>query len=139
MKRTLAIAFLTATSFAAIGGAHAQDHGVQATVPFEFTVGGKLLPADTYRVTETWTGLLTIQSTDHRHIAQTVATQGNPEINDGRSKLVFSRCGGQYFLHNIVGPSSGMNAALPTSKVEKRVRMEQVRLITREEVVVAAK
>ena len=51
MKRNFAIALLAVSTLAAAGKAVAQDLAVQATVPFEFTVGGKLLPADTYTIT----------------------------------------------------------------------------------------
>ncbi len=53
MKRNFAIALFALSTLAAAGKAVAQDLAVQATVPFEFTVGGKLLPADTYTITST--------------------------------------------------------------------------------------
>ena len=50
MNRISAIALFVAASFVTAGSALAQDHRVQATVPFSFTVNGATLPAGTYTI-----------------------------------------------------------------------------------------
>jgi len=71
MKRNIAIALLTLLSLAAVGQASAQQLAIQAAVPFEFTVGGKLLPADTYTITLSSPGVVQIQSADKHFTAVT--------------------------------------------------------------------
>jgi hypothetical protein len=47
-KRITAIALLIISGFLTVDGVLAQAHAVQATVPFDFTVGGTLLSSGTY-------------------------------------------------------------------------------------------
>ena len=56
MKRITAIvALLAAASTIGLGNAFAQGNAVRATMPFDFTVGNKVLPAGTYTITVTAT------------------------------------------------------------------------------------
>ena len=64
MKRNFAIALIALSTLAGVGKAVAQEHAVKATVPFNFTVGGKVLPADTYTVSSPSEGLVVIRSND---------------------------------------------------------------------------
>jgi len=48
MKRIAAIALFVAATLVTTGTALAQDHGVKANVPFNFSVAGTWLPAGTY-------------------------------------------------------------------------------------------
>ena len=50
MKRITAIALLAIANFALAGTSFAQSKGVRANVPFDFTVGKKLLPSGTYTI-----------------------------------------------------------------------------------------
>src|SRR5277367_6696932 len=74
MKRNAAIALIAFSTLAAGSRALAQEPGVKATVPFEFTVAGKLLPADTYTITSTSHGVISIESAD-KHIRIVTTTQ----------------------------------------------------------------
>ena len=56
MKRITAIALLAIANFAVAGTSFAQSRTVQAKVPFDFTVGNKLLPSGTYTIKEQSTG-----------------------------------------------------------------------------------
>src|ERR1700743_433439 len=50
MKRITAIALLAIANLAVAGTSFAQSKTVQAKVPFDFTVGNKLLPSGTYTI-----------------------------------------------------------------------------------------
>jgi len=127
MKRNFAIALLALSTLAGAGKALAQSNAVQATVPFEFTVGGKLLSADTYTITSPRPGLILIQSADNRSWAMTSASQGNNESATG-SQLVFEKYGDRYFLHEVRCPQvAWMNVRIPASKLEKRVQMQEAK------------
>ena len=64
MKRTLGIALFILIVFSMIGIASAQDRAAQATVPFSFSVGDRVLPAATYQVSSPSAGVMKIQSLD---------------------------------------------------------------------------
>ena len=67
MKWITAVALLTIASIVSAGRALAQDRAVQATVPFDFTVGDKLLPSGTYTITSVSSGVILIQNYD-KHV-----------------------------------------------------------------------
>jgi hypothetical protein len=138
MKRITAIALLTIAGFVTAGGALAQDHGVKATVPFDFNVGYKLLPAGTYTIASAGTGAIEIRSSD-RSIAvmSTVLAASNEPAKSG--ELVFDRYGDQYFLSEVLCPSAALNVHLPTSKLEKRARTNEARLHKSDQTLIAAK
>jgi hypothetical protein len=136
MKRNFAIALLALSTLAAGGKAVAQQPAVRATVPFEFTVGGRLLPADTYTITSS-SGVLVIRSIDGRFTSMTTSSHDNRSVTGG--KLVFNKYGDQYFLHEVLCPAVNMHASIPTSKLEKRVQIQEARLGGAEPVLVAAR
>ena len=92
-------------SFAALGmAARAQVRDQLAvTIPFDFVVGGKTLPAGTYnvnRVTDSDRRTLILYSVENHTSVLIVPSQ----IEDGSSDKVhvsFDRVGGQYFLSKI--------------------------------------
>ena len=57
MKRTFATALLAAVSLMAPAGASAQS-SQQATIPFDFTVGQRVLPAGTYVIAHFGSGMI---------------------------------------------------------------------------------
>lgn len=126
MKRITVAAFFTLASILGVGTAFAQSHEVQATVPFNFAVGSRVLPAGTYTLAPAMDGAIEIQNRE-AHIA--VLAQGS---NDSRPSagcaLSFDRRAGQYFMRGILCNSAAMNVSLPSSKLEKRVRVEEARL-----------
>jgi hypothetical protein len=136
MKRNFAFALIGLSTLAACGKAVAQEPAVKATVPFEFTVGGRLLPADTYTITAS-SGVLFVKSVGGRYSAITTASYDNRSVEGG--KLVFNKYGDQYFLHEVLCPTVGMHSNIPASKLEKRVKTQEARLGGGEPVLVAAK
>jgi hypothetical protein len=125
-------------SFITAGGALAQSPTVQATVPFDFTVGNKLLPPGTYRIHTTMSGVIMIQNRDKPASALSTAIYDGRQTK-GQGKLVFDRYGNQYFLKEVLCTSAGLNVSLPTSKQEKRVRLQEAMVRPTDQVFVASK
>jgi hypothetical protein len=122
----IAIAVCLLASFAVVGTVSAQDHAARATVPFNFNVGNKWVPAGTYTMTSDSRSpnVIFIRSKDSKIALLTVAQSDSRRLNAG--KLVFTKYGDQYFLHEILCSSCGMNVTFPDSKHEKlaRTRLE---------------
>ena len=126
----MAIGSLLALSSAAT--AHAQMPGVpvRATIPFDFMVRGKTLPAGTYeieRVTEEPSGLLLRNiNNKHEHIVfETEPIEGR-RIS-GHNKLVFNVYNGEYFLSEIVTAGEQTGRELAPSRAERTLRREMAK------------
>ena len=136
MKQITALALFSIAGFVSIGQAMAQDHAVQATIPFEFRAGNKVLPAGTYTIA-TGTDNLIVITNDDQPAVVTVA------LRDGRDsrkqELVFDKYGDRYFLREILCQSAGMNLELPPSKVEKATRQQQAFMQGMSQVLIAAR
>lgn len=92
-------------SFAGLGiAARAQVRDqVAVTIPFEFVVGGKTLPAGTYkvnRVTDTNRKTLILHSFENHTSVLVVPSQVEDASTD-KAYVSFERVGGQYFLSKI--------------------------------------
>jgi hypothetical protein len=138
MKRINAIALLAIANFAMAGTSFAQSNGVRATVPFDFTVGDKLLPAGTYTIKEQSEHVIMIQNHD-KPIAVLSLVDGDSNKSPNGGKLKFHRYGSQYFLTEILCDRANMNLQVPTSKTEKRTAVQEANLRTRGETYVAAR
>ena len=112
----------------ALGGTvSAQDHVARVTVPFDFNVGNKWLPAGAYTLSSDSyePNVISIRSRDDNKISLlSIVESDGQRLKE--AKLVFTKYGDQYFLHEILCSSCGMNVAFPDSKHEKtaRLRME---------------
>src|SRR6266702_6709402 len=97
-----AIAACLLSSFALAGTASAQDHAARATVPFNFNVGDKWVPAGTYMITEDLTNPdeIVIRSEDGKIAMLSLAR--SDDRRSGAGKLVFTKYGDQYFLHEVL-------------------------------------
>jgi hypothetical protein len=133
----MAIAIFALSTLGMATGVMAQEQALRATVPFDFSVGDHRLPAATYTITAPLNGVVLVRSADRQHSAMTIALRGYVDTKKG-SKLVFTKYGDQYFLHQIVTPSSdAMNVSIPASKSEKRAGSLEVAKGDAEEVMVA--
>jgi hypothetical protein len=123
MKRITTIAHLVAVTLIATGCALAQDHLVQATVPFAFNINGSSLPAGTYKVGSDF-GRANMLSIKNREQSVNIWAIGMVDSNDPSktASLVFHRYGDQYFLSEIHYANSSSKLHFPASKTEKRVR-----------------
>jgi hypothetical protein len=136
MKRNFAIALLALSTLAAAGKALAQESAVRATVPFEFNVGGTVLPADTYTIKSS-SGVLLIKSLDGKFRVITTSHYDGRDVQGG--KLVFKRIGDRYFLHEVLCPAAAMHASLGTSKAEKQALRQEAMLGGGQPVLVATR
>lgn len=120
---TFSIAVCVLASLALAGNVSAQDHAARATVPFNFNVGDKWLPAGKYLITSNMTDpwVISIRSADGKVVLLGVVAESDGQrLTAG--KLVFKKYGDEYFLHEILCSVCGLNVQLPGSKHEKLVR-----------------
>ena len=109
--------------------AHAQAAGttMRASIPFDFIVRGRTLPAGYYeirRINDEPNGLV-IQNINHRRAESMFETEpvySSKEPN--KSVLVFHHYGDSYFLSEVVTAGSETGEELATSRAERRMRRE---------------
>ena len=136
MKRTTVLALLTA-ALISMGSACAYAQAPAFKVPFDFTVGNQVLPARTYQVSyasETSENGILIRSKGERPHAALITTYP-ADPSTGVGKLIFTKYGNQYFLHEVLCGVVSMNVALPASKPEKQARIQEAQLPHSETVV----
>lgn len=136
MKKFTVTALLTLAGLVSTGSAFAQtSHEVTAYVPFEFSVGDKVLPAGNYRFDEVSSPVsaneVVIQNIDQPRY--TVLARGSdgpwqalPIYVTIRGGLVFDQYNGEHFLREVRGPLNAINVELPKSKAEKGAERNQV-------------
>jgi hypothetical protein len=118
MNRISAITILSLAATCA--GAIAQQPGLKANIPFDFTVGNAWMPAGEYTITTRSSHVLELSNP--QHLATIMAQESNIQSNSG-SKLVFDKYGEQYFLHEVLCPNVGsLNLEVALSKAEKNAR-----------------
>ena len=139
MKRILAAVVFSIVSSIASSNALAQGYGVQAKVPFDFTVSNHTLPSGTYRITSPATGLVRIESSDGRISTTAMSTYNGNESTSG-GKLVFQKYGDRYFLNQVLSPTrTSLNVTIPPSKLEKRVQHQEASMKQAEQIQIAAR
>ena len=137
MKSITAIALLAIAGMVTTGKAFAQYHEVRATVPFDFTVGDKLLPAGNYSITPVSDAVILIRNRDRNVTLMTMALPDS-RSSANRGKLVFDEAAGQYFLREILC-GSAMSVDLPATKSEERAQRQEAMVPNASQVLVAAK
>ena len=136
MKRITVTALFTLATLVTAGGAMAQGRAARATVPFDFTVGDKLLPAGNYEITAPSTGIIEVQDRE-KHVAMLAATTYDSHESRNGGKLVFDKIGDQYFLHEVLCEQAAINVNLPLSKQEKRAQRQEASIDNTSQVFVA--
>ena len=140
MKRLTAIALLALASLFTAGVAMAaDDRGAQANVPFAFNVGDKVFPAGVYIVHSPASGIIELRSEDRANAVLTAAYNDSNEPKNGEGVWVFNRYGDKYFLTEVLCPNALVSLHLPTTKLERMVRINEATLSTPTQVLVAAK
>jgi hypothetical protein len=82
--------------------------------------------------------VITIRSHD-KPIAILSLVDPDDHKSPNHGKLVFNKYGSQYFLSEILCDQSDMHVAVPASKTEKRVRLEQAKLNSNSQTLVATR
>lgn len=123
----LAIGSLVALSFAATAQAQLPGVPIRATIPFDFIVRGKVLPAGNYeieRVTEDPSGLL-LRNVNNKHEHVVFATEAvQARRISSRNVLVFNRYGSDYFLSEVVTAGEQSGRELAPTRAERVLRRE---------------
>jgi hypothetical protein len=107
--------------------AHAQLPGtaLRASIPFDFSVKGKILPAGDYeirRISDEPDGLV-ISSLSDKHALFETNTVDAPRTAR-RSEVVFHRYGDSYFLSEVFAGGGETGRELPVSRQERTLRRE---------------
>jgi hypothetical protein len=139
MRHITAFALFTIAGFLSAGNALAQQREVRATVPFEFTVGGKILPAGNYAINQVSEAVIELRSRE-QHVAMLALAFPTVEQSAHGNELIFEKHAGRYSLREILFASDAMNLSLPAEKWREGSLTEEATLPTGDEqVLIAAK
>ena len=127
MKRIIATVLFALAGLGTVQGAMAQSYRVKASIPFNFVVGSNKLPAGTYTFSSPDNVALDVQN-DKRH-ATVLSSVRADDVKSEKVRLIFNMYGDQYFLSKILCPSSNLNLKLPVSKLEKKMRSQETKLV----------
>jgi hypothetical protein len=131
MLKLIAVAFALVFSFAT---AHAQSFVV--SVPFDFHVGTKQMPAGDYTVTTAYNPVrVTIMGSKAGAIAVRRYNLDSEHPAQEQSRLVFFRLHNQYYLSQIWSPElqNGLSVQLPKSIL----MAEHIRSVSEETIIAA--
>jgi len=121
----------------------AQDPGaaIRVSIPFDFIVRGKTLPAGNYEITRINDEPidLLVRNVNSRHDEATVGTESTYERRTpNKSLLVFHRYGDTYFLSEIVTAGENSGREIVPSRAERTLRREMAKNNTEPETVALA-
>ena len=118
MKKLLALLFTAGVTLCMAATAGAQE--LKVTVPFDFVVAGKTLPAADYTITRP----LVNDTNGIAFLAQgngTLARASEIDYTVTGSKLIFAKVGDEYFLRDVVTEKGKLH--FPESR--KQVKLAQ--------------
>jgi hypothetical protein len=144
MKRIAEVALLVAAGFLTVGSAMAQNHEVQANIPFSFNLNGQTLPAGHYTI-KSDSGSPQILRLDDRKDSVYTVVMARPDANKSQQNntIEFHRYGNQYFLSSVRSTDASMDCHLITSKQEKWAKASSMQpvasLRTNDDVLIALK
>lgn len=139
MKSTLATALLAAASLMAPTGVSAEARQ-QATIPFDFTVGERLLPAGTYVIKPLTNDVVEVHGWKGKTLVSTmILVKPTDQVGKNPNKLVFHRYGDQYFLSEIRGGLGEVVGTVTTSKLEQRVQKQRAASANQDNTTIALK
>ena len=107
----------------------AQEPGaaMRASIPFDFTVSGKTLPAGNYEIRRLADDPMTliIRNVDHKHDQAVFTTEPYIEgKTPNKSEIVFHRYNDATFLSEVVTAGNETARELLPSRAERRMRSE---------------
>lgn len=103
---------------------------VRVKIPFEFTIGDRTLPADTYtfkRLNDNDPNLLSLRGEDHVAIANGFTNTVQAIKASAQSKLIFHKYGDRYFLSEIWIAGNDTGGQFPKSRAERELNREMAR------------
>lgn len=116
------------TLAAAVASASAQSFtAIRANIPFDFTVGGKTLPAGNYTVqrgNSSSAETLLIRSVDGKAGAFGLTNAVQARTPSVQTKLIFHRYGNTYFLSEVWTDGDGIGRRLPESRSERELERQ---------------
>ena len=138
-----AIAMGCLLSLLVVGSVHAQLPGteIRASIPFDFTVRGKTLPAGEYAITRIGdepTDLLMRNIRDKREHVIFGTDPKDARRIPRRNVLVFNRYGDSYFLEEVVTAGEGTGREIAPSHAERTLRREMAKNQVEPETVMVA-
>ena len=137
MKRIFAAVLVATACLMTHTGALAQNK-LQATIPFDFTVGQSQLPAGTYMITYVQPRVIEFSNWQKNVDVMTLIT-ATADVTQTPNRLVFNKYGNQYFLSEVRGGYGGTALKVGTSKREKRVQVEEAALANQQRSLIAMK
>jgi hypothetical protein len=125
MRKFAAIALFAVASTFGVGHAFAQqEYQLRTNIPFNFTVGNKVLPAGHYTILPVRDDQIEVQSQDGQTAVLSAAyPHSDPLLRN--AVLVFNRYGDEYFLRQVDAGATSVNQNLPLSKSEDRARHDE--------------
>jgi hypothetical protein len=131
MKKKVFSVMATCCVLALVGAAtvHAQMPGtaLRATIPFDFSVRGKTLPAGEYEINRLSEGPegLEIFSTNDKHERAIFETEPVVATKlSSKPQIVFHRYGDSYFLFEVFAGGGQTGRELPASRDERNLKRE---------------
>ena len=145
MRKKVFSAVLTCGLLAGVTAAtaYAQMPGtaLRATIPFDFSVRGKILPAGEYEITQindSPEGLV-IRNVNDKHDHVMFETESvEPRTIPTRDEIVFHRYGDSYFLSEVLTAGEETGRELAPSRAERQLRGEMASNKTEPETVALA-
>jgi hypothetical protein len=138
---TLVTGCLLALMTAAPARAQISGTALRATIPFDFSVRGKTLPAGNYeirRINDAPEGLVIRNVNDkHDHVMFETEPIGGRKIFR-RSEIVFHRYGDSYFLSEVLPAGEKTGRELIPSRAERQLSREMASNKTEPETVALA-
>ena len=120
------------------GSAIAQTVHVRASIPFNFAVGSKTLPAGTYDVGTIENGMLLLQARDGSS-SMIVGSNAAEHLKPAdKTKLVFNQYGSRYFLSEIWVNGATRGRHLPATSREKELARDMAQDLTHRRVEIVA-
>jgi hypothetical protein len=137
MKRNMfgALMTLIVAFTVAVPVVHAQTI-LSASVPFAFSVDGKLLPAGDYQIRDYDRATLITNRDGNFKVLGIYAYAGPSKLDE--NKLVFRKVGDHYFLYQIWTSARGQGLAVPEPKTEKEMEASNHQALGGTETVIVA-
>jgi len=108
------IAVLTITA------AHAQPAAISVTIPFDYSAGGKVLPAGEYKVQTGANGVIMLRNFEQGASAMIFGNRVQSNKVSQDVKLVFHRYDDSYFLSEVwADPGTSRSFSLRPSRAER--------------------